>query len=262
MKYILYALLLLLSGANAADLWREGKTYNVGDIVIFNEKYYEAIQTHTAHINANWTPASTPVLWKEIARGENDPNECYDAATGGYISPCPEDSTHNLLYVNFDNHHTGPYSSTDFKHDWHISPPNSSGLSAGRLSIVRDPAGIENKVLRVTYSAGQTGGNSAMVFNVPLSNKDNTLWFQYRVMFDPGFIWVKGGKLPGLAGSDKPTGCIDNGTFDGFSARLMWRENGAVYGYFYYPDKSEKCGDYFRQISCSHPETGTPLLKK
>jgi hypothetical protein len=118
-------------------------------------------------------------------------------------------------------------------------------VAAGRLSIVQDPSNASNKVLRVTYKAGQIGGNSAMTFDAPLSGSNKQLWFQYKVRFDNAFTWVKGGKLPGLGGGDTPTGCITNGTFDGFTTRLMWRENGLGFSYQYSPYKKEECGDYY-----------------
>src|SRR5262249_30074310 len=44
--------------------WAEGVTYNVGDSVRYNGATYTALQTHTAHVGAGWTPASTPSLWR------------------------------------------------------------------------------------------------------------------------------------------------------------------------------------------------------
>jgi chitodextrinase len=44
--------------------WAEGNTYNVGDSVRYNGATYTALQTHTAHVGANWNPASTPSLWR------------------------------------------------------------------------------------------------------------------------------------------------------------------------------------------------------
>src|SRR5262245_227354 len=44
--------------------WAEGNTYNVGDSVRFNGVTYTSLQTHTAHVGAGWTPASTPSLWR------------------------------------------------------------------------------------------------------------------------------------------------------------------------------------------------------
>ncbi|WP_148716035.1 polysaccharide lyase [Chitinolyticbacter meiyuanensis] len=150
-----------------------------------------------------------------------------------------------LLDVRFDNHVTGVYTANQFQSDWNSSPSGSSGVSAGRLSVVADPNNAANKVLRVTYKGGEIGGNSASVFDVPLPAGQNHLFLQYKLRFDNAFTWVKGGKLPGLGGADTPTGCIDNGTFDGFTTRNMWRENGLAFQYLYFPGKAERCGDYF-----------------
>lgn len=63
--------------------------------------------------------------------------------------------------------------------------------------------------------------------------------FGYSVMFEDGFGWQKGGKLPGLFGGntyDGSVGC-SGGSRDAacFSARLMWRENGDGELYTYLP---------------------------
>ncbi|WP_255989460.1 polysaccharide lyase [Chitinolyticbacter albus] len=150
-----------------------------------------------------------------------------------------------LLDVRFDGHAVGVYTASQFQSDWSTSPSGSSGVSAGRLSVVADPDNGANKVLRVTYKGGEIGGNSASVFDVPLPAGQNHLFLQYKLRFDNAFNWVKGGKLPGLGGADTPTGCIDNGTFDGFTTRSMWRENGLAFQYLYFPGKLERCGDYF-----------------
>jgi len=240
---------VLVFQVQAAEEWQEGTSYHAGDIVTYQGKNYEAIQAHTAHIGVNWTPSTSPTLWREVTG--NSPTiseETDDCGEGGAIKDadsCTQPEGEKLLTVNFNHLPKGFYQAADFREQWGISPGNASGLSAGRLNIVTDPLNPNNNVLQVTYKAGLIGGNSAMVFNAPLKNEHKSLWLQYRVMFSPDFTWVKGGKLPGLAGGDRPTGCIDNGTFDGFSTRLMWRENGAVYGYLYYPDKKGRCGDYF-----------------
>ncbi|MDE9551494.1 polysaccharide lyase [Xenorhabdus bovienii] len=150
----------------------------------------------------------------------------------------------DLINVNFD-HKVGKYSAKDFKSDWGISPSASSGLNQGRLNIVIDPQHDRNKVLEITYLANTVSSKAGTSFDVPLKGAHQALWLQYKVMFSKDFMWVKGGKLPGLAGGDRPSGCIDNGDFDGFSSRLMWRERGELKGYLYYPEKESRCGDYF-----------------
>ncbi|KAI0355136.1 hypothetical protein OH77DRAFT_1403497 [Trametes cingulata] len=63
--------------------------------------------------------------------------------------------------------------------------------------------------------------------------------FGYSVYFPSGFKFVKGGKLPGLYGGDsddEAVSCSGGRRDDGcFSARLMWRTNGAGELYTYLP---------------------------
>ena len=65
----------------------------------------------------------------------------------------------------------------------------------------------------------------------------------YEVRFAPGFDFAKGGKLPGLFGGEAPRGCLPKELSLGFSARLMWRAQGAGELYLYAPGRSARCGD-------------------
>ena len=148
---------------------------------------------------------------------------------------------------NFQQHTAGAYTATRFSADWGFAPGASTGVADNRLSIVVDPLDANNRALRVTYKANQIGGSSASVFTYPVPGGPHSqLWLQYKVLFDSNFTWVKGGKLPGLAGYNgtKPTGCVNNSLLDGFSARFMWRENGNGFLYLYHPVKQDECGDY------------------
>jgi hypothetical protein len=58
---------------------------------------------------------------------------------------------------------------------------------------------------------------------------------EYEVFFPKGFPWVKGGKLPGLAGGDGGKCGGGEHSNDCWSARLMWRANGAGEAYLYVP---------------------------
>jgi len=68
----------------------------------------------------------------------------------------------------------------------------------------------------------------------------------YEIAFDSNFNWVQGGKLPGLRGGPDVDDCSGgdqpNGT-DCFSARLMWRKNGAGEVYSYMLTPNNLCGD-------------------
>ncbi|RCV91905.1 polysaccharide lyase [Billgrantia montanilacus] len=55
---------------------------------------------------------------------------------------------------------------------------------------------------------------------------DDRACLHYRVRFEPEFDFVKGGKLPGLYGAEAPSGGDEVDGENGFSMRLMWREEG------------------------------------
>ena len=63
------------------------------------------------------------------------------------------------------------------------------------------------------------------------------LYCSYYVRFAPGFDYVKGGELPGLAGGAANTGGNKPTGRDGWSARMMWRTGGEVVQYVYHVDQ-------------------------
>ncbi len=95
-----------------------------------------------------------------------------------------------------------------------------------------------------TYPAGQIGGSSAT--GVPTNyikvEPAKEYYLDYDVFFQPGWEWVKDGKLPGLVGGTHTSGC-DSIVADGWSARFMWRQNGAGQFYYYHQNRVNSCGD-------------------
>ncbi|KAI0073586.1 hypothetical protein K474DRAFT_1666433 [Panus rudis PR-1116 ss-1] len=76
-------------------------------------------------------------------------------------------------------------------------------------------------------------------FSGKLRESDEVL-FSYEVLFEPGWIWQKGGKLPGIYGGvgNSAYGCTGGRQTDRcrcFNLRLMWRENGIGELYAYVP---------------------------
>lgn len=72
------------------------------------------------------------------------------------------------------------------------------------------------------------------------SKTTDHLKLTYELEFQDHFIFGKGGKLPGLCGGSKPRGGKPDR--NGFSARLMWRDNGQAEVYLYHPDQIGKYG--------------------
>jgi hypothetical protein len=109
---------------------------------------------------------------------------------------------------------------------------------------LRDEA-VPGRVLRVRLHAGAIDPGSMTRRGLPRSGtgfkarvlgpgSDEAL-LRYWLRFSEGFEFVRGGKLPGLFGGTGPSGGrIPNG-HDGFSLRLMWREQGRGEVYAYLP---------------------------
>jgi hypothetical protein len=114
---------------------------------------------------------------------------------------------------------------------------------------------VHKNALRAEYPEGKIlGTDTGFTFYDVAADPADEAWMSYRVYFSNGFDWTKGGKLPGLCGGPVngegrtcPVGCSTVDRYDGFSARLMWRANGAIVAYLYYPDKpkSVRCGEDF-----------------
>jgi hypothetical protein len=105
----------------------------------------------------------------------------------------------------------------------------------------------DNNTLKVFYpegsyvpSAGEVGTRGGAGFIQKLNTTETDLYLSYEVFFEPGFQWVLGGKLPGLCGNTCPTG--GSQVDKGFSARMMWRADGAVEIYGYFADKEDGYG--------------------
>ena len=113
---------------------------------------------------------------------------------------------------------------------------------AGRWTGERKSIKTEDGVMVFTgvFQANQFGGPNGHNLRIPIPPAKETL-LEYRIRFDGNYDFSRGGKIPGLAGGSAPTGCVStNGS--GFSARMMWRENGRLIGYVYDNNQSSACG--------------------
>jgi hypothetical protein len=120
-----------------------------------------------------------------------------------------------------------------------------------RASWVRERESIKEEggvtVFTGVFEANRFGGPQGHNHRINLKPAREYL-FEYRVRFDGDFPFTRGGKIPGLAGGNTPTGCV-NVNANGFSARMMWRTNGQLVGYIYDQTQSSACGN---NITTSH----------
>jgi hypothetical protein len=117
----------------------------------------------------------------------------------------------------------------------------------GRAHIVRDEDPARGKVLRVFYPQGAVGpATGGIQFLTGLAPAEE-YWLSYRVKFEEGFDFSKGGKLPGLtSGGSKYTGGKRPTAGEGWSARYMWHAGGKAVVYLYYVDMPGIWGDGIR----------------
>jgi len=148
--------------------------------------------------------------------------------------------------VDFENHSPGTYTtamvSSDFPAaEWY------HGFEYERATIVIEEG---NRVLRVKYPQGCLGPNyeegCGIQIKWRLPETADTMWVSYKLKFEDGFDFRKGGKLAGLCGGKAYTGGNKPASKgDGWSARIMWRENGTAFQYMYYVEQAANYGDYW-----------------
>jgi hypothetical protein len=145
-----------------------------------------------------------------------------------------------VLRLDFERVPVGPFSEKLLRAEAPEAHSITSHL-AERSQIVREEG---NSVLRIGYPARSVGpaeGGAVFIVKVPAADE---YWLSYRVRFDAGFEFVKGGKLPGLSsGGGKYTGGKVPVDGDGWSARLVWKAEGGAAVYFYHVGMEGPWGD-------------------
>jgi len=125
-----------------------------------------------------------------------------------------------------------------FTEDFEDEPSGEPWLGRDHTEVV--DCGSQGKCVRVAYEP-DSRGSPRVTRNVTIPPaSEYTL--SYRLQFEKGFQFVKGGKLPGLGPQDPTTGCADT-VPDGWSSRLMWRREGRAVIYLYHQEREERCGD-------------------
>jgi hypothetical protein len=101
--------------------------------------------------------------------------------------------------------------------------------------------------LRFELPIGMVGSaNTGGIIKAGIVPK-NEYTLEYEIRFDSGFPWSKGGKVAGISGGKGYTG--GEGalarTGDGWSVRMMWREDGRIIPYVYHYEMTGDFGDTF-----------------
>lgn len=146
----------------------------------------------------------------------------------------------NIIFKHdFENNTLGDYIFSEWNKDW-MNPPWNNRQSSLDISVDGTDNTNPSKALQISYpinSLGPEEGGTNWYLN--LEKKCNEVYLSYDLKFMPGFNFQKGGKLPSLKG-----GTVEEGNFsrpngyDGFTGGMMFKENGEIVFYLYYPDAS------------------------
>lgn len=119
--------------------------------------------------------------------------------------------------------------------------PGQQWFDAGLIAEQSKDVENNSLVIRQNYIPSSSGTPYiGKRFKLGQSVTAATLSFDMKL--DPRFEFVKGGKMHGLGGGTATTGCktVDA---NGWSVRLMWREQGKPVLYIYDQDRKSRCGD-------------------
>jgi hypothetical protein len=167
------------------------------------------------------------------------------------VSPLPEAGV--VYHNDFNDDPLGTYTVARLRADW-LNPTWENGVSQGRAVIIGEPEAYEGRSLRIHYPAGSVGPQpGGAQWQLHFNRSYEELYCSYRIRFGHGFGFVKGGKLPGLAGGGANAGGHKPDGSDGWSARIMWRQRGQIVHYVYHPDQPSIYGqDYDWNVEGRH----------
>lgn len=115
--------------------------------------------------------------------------------------------------------------------------------------------------LRFELPIGMVGSaNTGGIIKAGIVPK-NEYTFEYEIRFDAGFPWSKGGKVAGFSGGVGYTGGEPATAGDGFSVRMMWREDGRIIPYVYHFQQPDQFGDTFGKTLGYFTDTKPHLIK-
>ncbi len=146
--------------------------------------------------------------------------------------------------INFDSDDVGPYSWLQLYLDW--SGPKWQ-MGRNLVSVVEgEDLAFSGKALQLTYPAGISsckGRKRCINWPVDLGIKLDRLYYGYRFKMPENFEFIKGGKLPGVAGGKGNAGGQVPTGRDGWSVRMMWDGKGRLVQYVYHPEQKGQYGD-------------------
>jgi len=156
--------------------------------------------------------------------------------TGVIHGQTPPRDLFQVAFENtFEGDRTGDYQYADYTSGW--NNPNGNNRY-GLQDIINENDGSHNTFMRGYFQQGTLGPDQGgWSWNTAINGQQTELYFSYDIRFKPGFEWVLGGKIPGMTGGTVISGTVPQHDH-GFSARMMWKENGKLAFYVYHHDQS------------------------
>ncbi len=151
---------------------------------------------------------------------------------------------------DLNDHPTGSYTEALMSSDFgDVQLLNNLG---DRFNIIEGSEAYDGKALRVSYLAGEVGASNSGGQFFAFLQPEEEYYLEYYIKFGDDFDFQLGGKLPGLSGGESNSGG-NKPDGDGWSARLMWRENGKLVVYLYHMDQPTSYGEDFELNRSAEP---------
>ncbi|TWT51268.1 hypothetical protein Pla22_40450 [Rubripirellula amarantea] len=135
-------------------------------------------------------------------------------------------SAQEIFDLNFSKYdEEQSYTRDDLDADWN-EPIWEDGIREGWVNIVGPEEAFRGrgKALSIDFPAGSVGPKQGGAqWQMRWDQPATMVRLRYRVKFGEGFDFVRGGKLPGLAGGTAPSGSKPADGYNGWAARMMWR---------------------------------------
>ncbi|MCF6188918.1 MAG: hypothetical protein L3J51_00400 [Cocleimonas sp.] len=152
-------------------------------------------------------------------------------------------STKKTWRINFDKHALGTYKAASLRGDWNC-PKWHMGNEL--LTVVDKPQAFRGHSLRLHFPKGSyscRNNKHCINWKPKLGGEFHQVTYSYQLKLPKGFDFVKGGKLPGVAGGTANTGGRKPNGKDGWSVRMMWNRHGKLIQYVYHPDQPRQFGE-------------------
>jgi hypothetical protein len=145
----------------------------------------------------------------------------------------------NIVFQqDFNDDQLGDYTGYDLNNDWN----HPQGTQRQDLVDILTDGDKHGKYMRGYFPVGKIGAvESGWTWNTALAGYTE-LYFSYDLRFKSGFIWVLGGKIPGITGGKVYAGS-QPAYNDGFSVRGMWAPDGTLVYYLYHQDRQSIYGE-------------------